>query len=46
MRFSTIDAQRRYESGLALFMQLAAMLALVLLIASPAIVVLLYRAAF
>lgn len=46
MRFSDIERQRRYESGIALLAQTGALLALVLLIASPAIVVLLYRAAF
>lgn len=40
------ETRRRYESGVALAAQLVALVLLVLLAASPAIVVLVYRAAF
>lgn len=40
------ETRRRYESGLALLVQILAIGALVLLAAAPAFVVLVYRAAF
>lgn len=40
------ETRRRYESGLALAVQVLALLLLVLLAAAPALVVLVYRAAF